>query len=250
MIGNMPPLDPMMLQALLGSAPPPMMGGAPPMPMQGGMPPFDPAMLMGMMAPPPMQGGIPPMPMDPSMMGMPPAPPMQGMPPAQPPLPPQEAPLAPKPEQPAPEPSDDELAGIANDPVKIMQGITSKTLQLSKKVDPVIGDLLSQAAKLLNTAIAKTSGVNSISTPEPLDPMESLTAEGEDENEGFRALDALIKKLNGEQTDSDVEILSSPSNEDEDSGFPSAPAAKNKKKKSNTAGGMIDINRSKGSVAL
>lgn len=199
MIGG---LDPQTLQMLLQSAPPPPMGGGMGMPPQmGGMPgmgmgmqppppQMDPMSMMallggGGMPPQNMMGapsmGMPGMGMDPSMMGMPG---MGGPPPVPPMFGPQGAAPPPDPNIPIqPEPQPNELgAGEALDlppnssleettknidspdmSVEKMRGVNVSLQKLAGSVDPETGDLLTQAAKLINNAIAKKSGVNSVS---------------------------------------------------------------------------------------
>lgn len=160
-----PPMDPMAMMQLLGGggmgAPP--MGGMG-MPSQMGAPPMDPMAMLGMgMGAPPMGG-----------MGMPPVPPMfgpQGAPP----------PDMNQPIQPEPQPNElgegealdlppnsslEETTKNIDSPdmsVEKMRGVNVSLQKLAGTVDPETGDLLTQAAKLINSAIAKKSGVNSVS---------------------------------------------------------------------------------------
>lgn len=265
----MPNIDPMMLQMLLSTPPPPPMGGgmgmppgmgmgAPPMgmppmpPMGGGMPPIDPGMLAAMLGPP-MGGGMPPMP-PPMGMGAPPMPPMDpsmgmgappmGMPPMQPPLPPQPSPepaqqsTAEKPDQ-----LDISLSQSASDPVKILQGLTEKVLQLSKKVDPINGDRLAQAAEALNDTIANLSGAVSMSS----DPFNMS-----DEDEGLnsiKSLAALVNKMkDSEGEDSSTDFNPTETQDEQPDEQEDKPL---KKKKKQSFGGQVDINRNaKGSVLM
>lgn len=194
-----PGASPMDLLALLGgSAAPPMAGGTlpmggmlpppmgmmppPPPPMGGGMPPIDPLAIMAMLGGggmPPPSPAMPPAPMgmmppaDPfaGMGGIPPQGPMGGMTP--PPM---------QPEQPAPNqlgpgqaldlpPNEGAEKVLGERPstgsIEEIQGLVKGFLLASKKVDPVVGDILAQAAKLGNNAIAQLSGVKSVATVLP-----------------------------------------------------------------------------------
>lgn len=175
MMGGMPPpgmgmaqppapqMDPMMMMQLLGGA-----GAPPPM---GGMPPGMPGM------------GMPPgMGMDPSMMGMggpPPIPPQFGPPGAAPP------PGGNQPVQPNPQPNElgegealnlppnsslEDTTKAIDSPdmtVEKARGINVSLQKLAGSVDPEVGDQLTQAASLINSAIARMSGVKSVSVLGP-----------------------------------------------------------------------------------